>query len=388
MAIINGNLFNNTLNGTSSADTLNGLGGNDTLNGGAGDDVLDGGTGNDRLIGGTGNDTYYVDVVFASPGFDTVVENANEGIDLVYSSTNITSLWGNVENLTLTGGFNLSGAGNSLNNVIRGNDGNNSLDGLGGDDLIYGGLGDDGLNGGTGADTLIGGVGNDFYTVDSNSDVVIENAGEGKDTVSSKVASYALGANVENLVLFGVGVGEQEGFGNGLNNEISSLAQPGLGSYLYGLGGNDTLLGGQAIGTEQSDYLVGGRGNDSLAGFDGSDTYFFNRGDGQDVVDDVAGSDDDISFAVGIDKTQLWFTHVGNDLKVATIGTTDSVTVKDWYLGASHQVENFYVLGNSLSNTKVEALVQAQAQFAQPTTTTLPSNYATALAPVLAASWA
>ncbi|MGO8134402.1 hypothetical protein ACC730_38520, partial [Rhizobium ruizarguesonis] len=52
--------------------------GNDTLSGGAGNDTLDGGRGADSLTGGTGNDIYVVYDVG-----DTIIENADEGIDKV-----------------------------------------------------------------------------------------------------------------------------------------------------------------------------------------------------------------------------------------------------------------------------------------------------------------
>ena len=35
-------------------------------------------------------------------------------------------------------------------------------------------------------DTLIGGAGNDTYVVDSTTDVITENAGEGTDTVQTR----------------------------------------------------------------------------------------------------------------------------------------------------------------------------------------------------------
>jgi len=58
------------------------------------------------------------------------------------------------------------------------------------------------LEGGEGADRLIGGKGHDSYYVDDAGDVIEENADEGTDTVRSSV-TYALAANVEDLVLTG-----------------------------------------------------------------------------------------------------------------------------------------------------------------------------------------
>ena len=49
---------------------------------------------------------------------------------------------------------------------------------------------------------MIGGAGNDAYFVDNVSDQMIENAGEGNDTVFSTV-NFTLSANVDNLVLQG-----------------------------------------------------------------------------------------------------------------------------------------------------------------------------------------
>lgn len=66
------------------------------LTGNSGNNALSGAAGNDTMIGGAGNDTYVVDAAG-----DVVVENADEGTDLVQSSVTYT-LSGNVENLTLT----------------------------------------------------------------------------------------------------------------------------------------------------------------------------------------------------------------------------------------------------------------------------------------------
>ena len=199
--------------------TITGNAGNNAITGTAFADQIDGGAGNDTMTGGAGDDSYIV-----NSAADLVTELAGEGTDTVRSSVTYT-LAANVENLVLTGTGNINGTGNALNNTITGNAGNNTLDG---------GLGDD---------TLTGGAGNDTYVVDSGADVVTELAGQGTDTVRASL-SYALGADVENLVL--TGAGNIDGTGNALNNAITGNA------------GNNILDGGAG-----ADTMTGGAGNDT-----------------------------------------------------------------------------------------------------------------------------
>jgi len=140
--------------------------------------------------------------------------------------------------------------GGSGNDTILGNVADNVLTGNGGDDLIASGLGNDTLNGGTGNDTMLGGGGNDLYFVDASGDVITELAGEGTDTVSSSI-DYALGANVDNLILTGTAA---TGTGNELDNVITGNS---LGNRLVGGAGNDRLIGGDGV-----DFLTGGAGDD------------------------------------------------------------------------------------------------------------------------------
>jgi hypothetical protein len=43
--------------------------------------------------------------------------------------------------------------------------------------------------------------------------------------------------------------------------------------------------------------------------------------------DSTSGSADLLQFGVDVATNQLWFRHVGNNLEVSIIGTTDKVTI-------------------------------------------------------------
>ncbi|MBU1195729.1 MAG: putative Ig domain-containing protein, partial [Proteobacteria bacterium] len=304
-----GNELDNIIWGNGSENTLEGMGGNDTFYGYGGADIM---------IGGEGNDYYYVNNVG-----DTVIEFADEGYDRVNSSVSY-SLEENVEDLRLTGTSAINATGNDQNNVIYGNQNANTLDGRGGDDTFEGEGGDD---------TMIGGMGNDYYSVDSVGDTVIELADEGIDTVHSRLSSYTLGANVENLRLNGEPVGPSDGTGNQMDNRIIGNNRENI---LDGGAGNDTLYGGDG-----NDNLIGGTGNDALSGGEGDDTYIFNTGDGVDIIDDYQDIDQDhLSFGPGIAPSDITdFTKIDNDLiiKVGTNG--DQLTLINWYTGDNGRLD-------------------------------------------------
>ncbi len=322
---------------TYTGNTIDAGAGNDTIYGGNRNDTIIGGAGDDAMYGGAGNDTYEV-----NDFGDTVVDTG--GTDTVRSWISY-ALGSDIENLTLISGA-INGIGNALNNTMTGTTQANILDG------------------GAGNDTLIGGAGDDVYIIDSASDVITENAGEGNDTAQSSV-SYTISANVENITL--IGSGNINATGNGLGNTL--------------------------IGNAGGNTLDGASGNDSLLGGLGNDTYIFGRGGGSDTVQDsdvTVGNNDIVQFQSSISTDQLWFSRSGDDLQVAIIGTTDVVTIDDWYVGATHQIEQFRTNdGKVLSNDNVDNLVNAMATFSAPAPgqTTLPAAYQGDLLPVIAANW-
>jgi Ca2+-binding RTX toxin-like protein len=352
-----GNNFENlTLTGSSNVNAT----GNDlanTLIGNAADNILDGAQGADVMAGGVGNDTYYVD-----NASDIVTEALESGIDTVYTSVNQT-LAINVENGLLFGTATVL-TGNGLDNTLIGNGLANTLTASAGNDV---------LDGGAGADTLIGGVGDDTYFVDNVGDTITEQINEGVDTVVASV-SITLGANLENLVL--TGTAAINGTGNALNNQI------------IGNSASNTLTGSTG-----SDTLDGGAGADVLVGGSGNDLYLLGRGYGADTIqenDAVSGNTDVLKFLSGVSTDQIWLRQVSNNLEVSIIGTTDKATLTNWYLGSQYHVEQFKTsAGKTLLDSQVQNLVSAMSAFAPPAAgqTTLASNYATVLTPVIAANW-
>jgi Ca2+-binding RTX toxin-like protein len=253
---ITGATGNDTLSGSGGNDVLIGLAGNDTLDGGSGDDTLIGGEGNDVLAGGTGTDT-------ASYGDAAAGVTVNVGLTgpQATGGAGLDTLSG-IENLV----------GSAFNDILMGDAGANRIDG---------GAGNDRLDGGAGADALAGGIGDDSYVVDNAGDVVTELDGEGSFDIVESWINYTLGANLENLVLWGNAL---NGTGNDLANSLTGNDRDNIlmgyagDDVLVGNGGYDTLLGGTG-----TDTLLGGAGNDRLDGGADGAADILKGGTGDDV---------------------------------------------------------------------------------------------------------
>jgi Ca2+-binding RTX toxin-like protein len=322
-----GGNFADTLSGLGGDDVLHGNGGNDTLDGGAGSDRLDGGAGGDVLTGGIGNDTYVVDSIN-----DLAVENANEGIDTVEASTHYR-LPANLENLTLVGSDNLQAYGNALANTLTSN---------------------------SGIDLLAGGDGDDIYVVNNTSTFVLENAGEGIDTVQA-TTHYRLSANVENLAL--LGTANLQAYGNALANTLTSnggvdLLSGGDGDDTYFVGNTNTaVLESASEGSDTVHATVHYRlaanvenlvleGSANLQGYGNALANTLSSNNGVDLL--VGGAGDDTYFVGNTATYLLENANEGTDTVHSTVHFRLLANVENLVLDGSADLQGY---GNGDANT-------------------------------------
>ena len=369
-----GGSANDTIIGGSGDDTVLSGDGNDSIEGGFGNDFFSSGDGDDLLVGGLGNDTFFsgpgTDTMLGGDGNDLIIQSANDSIDGgdgidtldstfgtfddVYTFTTAT---GGVYNAATSGGgtfenmevflsdggaetFDASLATSDLtfstgegDDTILGGSGNDLIDGGSGNDDLSGGAGNDTLQGGAGDDTILGGTGNDSLSGADGSDLFIVQDAFGQDTIIGGEDTF--GTDVDTIDLTAVTTpitvtytGNEAGtITDGTNTitfsqiehliltEGADFVEPvadGVGAWIEGRGGDDTILGGQGndtidggdgndyledltgddtiLGGAGEDYLKVGRGNNLAVGGDGADTIFAIEG-GADTLDGGADAD-------------------------------------------------------------------------------------------------
>ncbi|MGE0108349.1 MAG: calcium-binding protein [Bdellovibrionales bacterium] len=364
--------------------------GNDTLVGTSGNETLDGGAGNDTLKGNGGNDTYVFGRGYGQDAIDNTHSDSGQSIlrfnaDTLPSDVSVTrssydlvfSIQGTTDQITVKSFFSnaiyriagvqfADGTYWNAANIVVGTAGNDTLAAVAAGSAVFGGAGNDTLTGGAGNDFLVGGVGVDQVNGGEGDDVIVLNSGDeavgevldggtGANTLRAKAAdlSQETLSNIQTLELINgstvkLAAEQLSGFGSIVADAGTGHLQAShagvydlsgktvVGSLnLTGSSGDDTL-----IGSEGSDVLDGVLGSDLLRGNGGADQYVFGRGYGQDVIDNYHTTTDQsvLTFNADVLPGDVQMARDNDNLVLSITGTSDAVTIQNFFVDASHQV--------------------------------------------------
>ena len=326
---INGTGHRDYLSGTKNNDILNGLSGNDRLYAYGGDDKLFGGSGKDRLYGYTGNDELHGgtenDYLAGGYGSDSYYFNKGDGNDTIYDRSRRGS--------------------SDIDKIIFGN-------GITKDDVKVTKSGND----------LILKIGEDdsvrvkyWFHSDNYKVETIRFSDDSALSVEEINELVTIEGSDKSDRLYGSNALDDKMYGHAGNDR------------LYAYGGDDKLFGGSGkdrlYGYTGNDELHGGTENDYLAGGYGSDSYYFNKGDGNDTIYDRSRRDssdiDKIIFGDGITKEDVSFTFDKKNLLIQ-YSDNDQITVKyQDYHQYGYGIEKVELAdGNYLTNSDIDSLVQ------------------------------
>jgi len=202
-------------------------------------------------------------------------------------------------------------------NIVGGNK-DDRLYGGGGNDNLLGQGGNDYLEGGKGNDTMSGGEDNDIYIIDSQDDVIVENADEGEADIIRTSVDYTLTEQdkyIEQIELDKTHDGSGLALtGNQYNNILvgnqldNILLGEGGHNILFGGKGDDTLYAGKEGDFDRTDYDNGNLSNSTLYGGKGNDTYFISKGDSYEIIVDSDGQGEVYLAIDGIEDKSFKFT--------------------------------------------------------------------------------
>ncbi|OPH33821.1 hypothetical protein B5J93_12500 [Moraxella equi] len=139
-------------------------------------------------------------------------------------------------------------------------------------------------------------------------------------------------------------------------NKADKLTGADGNDQLQGLAGADTL-----DGKAGHDILIGGSGNDSLIGGSGNDLYYFTKGFGKDTIVNTGGGYDNIYFdGISFNQVGRGLTKMNNDLILKVSGSTDKLTIKDFFTGGDNADINIsFADGGSISATELLGLFKS-----------------------------
>ena len=418
-----------TIDGKEGDDNLNGGKGDDTYIFSQGDDTINDDEGSNRIHVGSGWPRLptlrsYLDIngrlVYEVNGSSVTIE-AWQRIIKKYTQGGRNSRFAEADNTgSWTFSFSDGSEWNETEIIAR-----TIATGTDGDDTInYQGLTvGTGFEGGLGNDTIFGGLGDDtyYFNLGDGQDILSDNQGGDKivfgegitaeslrithDVTESHWIVEVLDGNgdltgdqitIENAYLTQLNTTTDENgdlldsfsvesfeFVDGSSMALAEIQlaaetlytelDSGIYNKIEGTSGDDTLQIDRNINRwdlyNHHNTFEGGIGNDRLEGYSGHDTYLFNQGDGQDVINDFADGvmsrTDKIIFGPGITADSLRVTAVGDDLllqivDVLDVVTGDQIIIENAYVNNQYAIEQFvFADGSVLKQSDLNVLVNS-----------------------------
>ena len=417
---------NDNIQGSVYDDVINGGGGDDSITSEDGNDTLIGGKGDDTLVGGDGDDTYVwnlgdgFDTISDNSGTDRIkfgagitfddlsfAKNPNGGLDIYVKgdrsqglcvlSQYVSGSNKKIEMLEFIDGSTFDLINNEINlseylHVVLDNKRQEMTE----------------MNGSDGADqmtnrydysvTFNGGKGNDHYNGGGGADTYIYNLGDGMDSIND--------TSGDDRIKFGPGISYEDlSFRTNYAGSLTIFVDPEMTQglklssrssikYLEFADGsvvdfstqnfvvrqdnkdesleiNDNRITHLYMGDGDSTVynrvghditIIGGKGNDTIRGGSGVDTYVWNLGDGMDNLRDTEAKDK-IVFGAGITAADLTFRKERNGLRIIVKNDENQgMLIANYQLYNQNELKNIYFAdGSSLDISQSIVLHQTNA---------------------------
>ena len=346
-------------------DILNGYGGNDYLGGGPGNDIINGGDGDDYLYG----NSRYINSGECFDDGDDILDGGN-GNDRLYGQIGTDTLIGGSGNDYLAGGH-----WEKDRYIFQINHGEDIIFDKGYDDidfhyfsneLIFKGANSQNARFSRSENNLI------IYAYNTNDSVTLKNFFESrfhraftyefddKTLYLEDIVKYLAESSEENVTELTSNLNNQHVYLYSPDKDIFDESYEDYEDYskVIGTNENDNIEGisdyaNILIGNDGDDYLaamgdynvlIGGTGNDIISTDYGKNTYIFQNGHGQDIINQTDGNNGthysewtDELFFQGAKAENVRFIRKGEDLNIQAYDSDDSVTLTSFFAENGHR---------------------------------------------------
>jgi hypothetical protein len=359
------------------------------VNGGTGDTITSTGATIFEAAGVSMNVIGEGNVIYAANGSTmSIAGNGDYANDDYVQASNSTITIADNSRVDVYGGGNTITAGQ--NDVIGVQNGNGNSVTIGGNGTIYVNSGNsdtifasnETVNAQSGVTVTVSGGNDIVYAANGDTVNVTGNGQYGADNYVVQSSGTVTVANNAHADIYGGG------------NTVT-VGQNALLGIQYG--NNNTIT----MGSNSQIYVNDGSTETINGG--GNDQYNFASTFGQDTINNgtaLTTANGSVGFGSGVTDENLWFKHVGNNLEIDLVGTSDKITISNWYgANAGAQVQGFDA-GGLILDTQIAQLVSAMAAYVSSTGynptasgsgTTIPggstSTAAQTLQNAIAASW-